>query len=356
MPRLGQKVHLYLPIWIPSSSLLPLVDLSSLNTFGFAAQAQGLIRLTSVEDAQAFLVSQKVTSEPFRVLGGGSNVLFTQDYAGTIVQLAITEITETAIDDTYVDVYAGAGVVWNDLVQHTVKLGLGGLENLTLIWGWVGAAPMQNIGAYGVEVKETIARVHTIEVASGAIRTFSPEECQFGYRESVFKHALAGKYWITGVTFRLSRKPKLKMSYGDIQKTLQDMEVDEPTIADISKAVAKIRTSKLPDPRDTGNAGSFFKNPEVESEIATALQAKHPLMPTFPTPSGHIKIPAGWLIEQAGWKGYRRGAVGVHSRQALVLVHYGGGKGKEIQDLAQDIQKDVEQKFGISLKPEVNIF
>jgi UDP-N-acetylmuramate dehydrogenase len=215
---------------------------------------------------------------------------------------------------------------------------------------------MQNIGAYGVEVKDTITHVHTLEVATGNERTFTHAECQFGYRESVFKHDLAGKYWITAVTFKLDREPRLKMSYGDIQKTLAELEVNEPTIADISQAVAAIRTAKLPDPRQTGNAGSFFKNPEVEAVVAQNLHTLHPLMPSYPAAGGKVKIPAGWLIEQAGWKGYRRGAVGVHPKQALVLVHYGGGKGQDILDLAQDIIVDICQKFGITLTPEVNIF
>jgi UDP-N-acetylmuramate dehydrogenase len=290
-----------------------------------------------------------------RVLGGGSNLLFTRDFDGTLVQLALTEIEEKALDHRFVEVFSGAGVVWNDLVQHTVRQGLGGLENLTLIWGWVGAAPMQNIGAYGVEVKDTITEVHTLEVATGNVRVFSPAECKFGYRESVFKHELAGKYWITGVRFKLDKLAPLRLSYGDIQKTLADMEVSEPTIAHVSAAVAAIRTAKLPDPRQVGNAGSFFKNPEIEPELAAALQAKHPLMPSYPAAGGRVKVPAGWLIEQAGWKGYRRGAVGVHPKQALVLVHYGGGTGHEILQLAQDIRADVLTKFGIELTPEVNI-
>lgn len=336
----------------PSASL---VDLKPYNTFGLPVQARRLVALASLPEAQAFLADKRNFDEPVRVLGGGSNVLFTQDFPGTLVQLCLTEIRERDLDERFTEVYAGAGVVWNDLVTHTVSRGLGGLENLTLIWGWVGAAPMQNIGAYGVEVKDTITAVHALEVATGQARVFTNEECRFGYRESIFKRELAGQYWITGVTFRLDRDPRLKMAYGDIQKTLADMEVNTPDIADISRAVAAIRTAKLPDPRREGNAGSFFKNPEVAAELAASLHERHPLMPTYPAPGGLVKIPAGWLIEQAGWKGHRRAHVGVHPRQALVLVHYGGGQGSELLDLARDIQADVRAKFGIELTPEVNI-
>lgn len=332
-----------------------MVDLKSYNTFGLAVQAKRLDALHSVQEAQAFLADRTHFDDPVRVLGGGSNVLFTEDFSGTLVQLCLTEIREREIDERYTEVYAGAGVVWNDLVTHTVSRGLGGLENLTLIWGWVGAAPMQNIGAYGVEVKDTITAVHTLEVATGQERVFTNEECRFGYRESVFKRELAGQYWITGVTFKLDKEPRLKMAYGDIQKTLAEMEVNTPGIADISRAVAAIRIAKLPDPRQEGNAGSFFKNPEVAPEVAARLHERYPLMPTYPAPAGQVKIPAGWLIEQAGWKGHRRAHVGVHPRQALVLVHYGGGQGSEIIELARDIQADVRTKFGIELTPEVNI-
>ena len=330
-------------------------DLTSLNTFALPVKAKRLVQLHSIAEAQAFLRAGDQSDGPIMVLGGGSNVLFTKDFEGTIVQLAIKEIKESPHDDRFLDVYAGAGVVWNDLVTYTISQGLGGLENLTLIWGWVGAAPMQNIGAYGAEVKDTIIAVHALEVATGNERTFTNAECRFGYRESIFKHEAKGHYWITGVTFRLDKEPRLKMSYGDIRKTLDEMEVNEPTVADISAAVARIRTAKLPDPHKEGNAGSFFKNPEVHAAQAQALLDKHPLMPSFPAPEGRIKIPAGWLIEQAGWKGYRRGPVGVHPRQALVLVHYGGGQGSDILQLARDIQQDVEAKFGIALQVEVNV-
>lgn len=332
-----------------------MVDLKPYNTFGLAVQAKRLIALRSVEEVRAFLADRSHSGDPVRVLGGGSNVLFTEDFPGTLVQLCLTEIRERAIDERYTEVFAGAGVVWNDLVTHTVSRGLGGLENLTLIWGWVGAAPMQNIGAYGVEVKDTITAVHTVELATGQERIFTNEECRFGYRESVFKRELAGQYWITGVTFKLDKEPRLKMAYGDIQKTLAEMEVNTPGIADISRAVAAIRTAKLPDPRHEGNAGSFFKNPEVAPELADRLHERYPLMPTYPAPGGLVKIPAGWLIEQAGWKGHRRAHVGVHPRQALVLVHYGGGQGAELLELAHDIQADVRTRFGIDLTPEVNI-
>lgn len=332
-----------------------MVDITHLNTFGLRAHARSHVQLHTVAEAQAFLQAKGSSNEPVLVLGGGSNVLFTKDWPGTVVQLCLQEVTFAPVTEAFTDVYAGAGVVWNDLVQQTVARGLGGLENLTLIWGWVGAAPMQNIGAYGVEVKDTITQVHTLDAATGQPRIFSNAECAFGYRESVFKHALKGQYWITGVTFRLANNPRLNLNYGDIRKTLNEMEVSEPTVQHVSRAVAAIRTSKLPDPRQEGNAGSFFKNPEVAPGIAAALQARHPLMPTYPGAAGLIKIPAGWLIEQAGWKGHRRPTVGVHPRQALVLVHYGGGTGAELLQLAQDIQADVSAKFGIKLSPEVNI-
>jgi len=334
-----------------------LVDITQFNTFGLAVYAGALVQLHTVAHVQTFIAQNRaqILAGQVRVIGGGSNMLFTQDFAGTLVQLALTEITEEPLGNRYVSVYAGAGVVWHDLVTYTVQRGLGGLENLALIWGWVGAAPMQNIGAYGAEVRDTITHVHTLEVATGQERIFTNEQCQFGYRASVFKHELAGQYWITGVRFKLDTSPALKMGYGDIQKTLAEWQLSQPTLADVARAVAAIRTAKLPNPHQVGNAGSFFKNPEVPQELAHALLAQHPLMPYYPQVGGLVKIPAGWLIEQAGWKGYRRGAVGVHPKQALVLVHYGGGTGGQVWQLAQDIAADVQVKFGILLTPEVNV-
>jgi UDP-N-acetylmuramate dehydrogenase len=287
-------------------------------------------------------------------LGGGSNILFTRDIDALVIKIAIKGIDLIREDEDFVWLHAGAGEKWHDFVMYCVANDYAGVENLSLIPGTIGAAPMQNIGAYGVEIKDVVETVEAISVETAEMRTFSNEECLFGYRESIFKHALKGKLIITGVLFRLNKKPVYHIEYGDIRKTLTEMNVETPSIKAISEAVISIRESKLPDPAKIGNAGSFFKNPEIPAEQFDKLKSDFPNVPGYHTMPGFVKVPAGWLIEQAGWKGYREGDIGVHARQALVLVNYGGGSGAEIKALSEKIQQSVQEKFGVSLNAEVN--
>jgi UDP-N-acetylmuramate dehydrogenase len=283
-------------------------------------------------------------------------MLFTQDFDGIFVRNRILGIEEVVRSENEVVVSAGAGENWHQFVQHCVSLGYGGLENLSLIPGCVGASPMQNIGAYGVEIKDVFEYLDAVEIATGNMKRFFAEDCAFGYRESVFKRQLKNEYIICSVAFRLSLNPKVNTSYGVIEAELERMSVINPSIKDVSQAVINIRKSKLPDPTVLGNAGSFFKNPVVPEAILDQIRSTYEKVPSYPAGEGTVKLAAGWLIEQAGWKGKRVGAVGVHELQALVLVNYGGGTGKEVYDLSQEIIEDIQQKFGVSLEREVNIY
>ncbi len=330
------------------------VSLRPYNTFGFEARARYFVAVTTVGQLQELLRDPRWATTPKWILGGGSNVLLTQDVDALVIRIEIkgTEIVNE--DDNQIWLRVGAGENWHAFVLYCVMKGYGGVENLSLIPGTVGAAPMQNIGAYGVEIKDVFQELEAVETATGALRTFDAAACAFGYRESVFKTSLKDQYIITSVTFRLQKKPVYNVSYGDIQKTLDGMGVAEPSVTAISEAVTKIRRSKLPDPAQIGNAGSFFKNPEIPKVQFEALQISFPAVPGYPVDGDKVKVPAGWLIEQAGWKGHRAGTVGVHDRQALVLVHHGQGTGQEIKALAEKVQASVQEKFGIRLTPEVN--
>lgn len=330
------------------------ISLKPYTTFGIEARARYFVEVDSVESLRQVLSHPIATSHELLILGGGSNILLTRDFDGLVIRLVITGISVAAEDELHTYVRAGAGVVWHELVVQSIEMGLSGLENLSLIPGSVGASPMQNIGAYGVEIKDVFHSLEAIDRQTGELRIFSHEECHFGYRESVFKHELKNRYVIVAVTFKLSRKPHYQISYGDIQKTLEAMGNTELSTKAISAAVIQIRQSKLPDPAELGNAGSFFKNPEIPSEQYEQLKSKFPNIPGYLTTPGQIKVPAGWLIEQAGWKGYREGSVGVHARQALVLVNYGGGTGAEVKALAEKVQASVLEKYGIQLSAEVN--
>ncbi len=330
------------------------VSLRPYNTFGFEAKARYFVAIASVEQLQQLLRDPRWTATPKWILGGGSNVLFTHDVDALVIRNEINGIEVVDEDDDQVMLRVGAGENWHGFVLHCVENGYGGVENLSLIPGTVGAAPMQNIGAYGVEIKDIFENLQAVETATGVLRTFDATDCAFGYRESVFKTTLKDKYIITSVTFRLRKKPVYNISYGDIQKTLDEMGVTEHSVRAISESVIKIRQSKLPDPAQIGNAGSFFKNPEIQKGQFEALKADFPALPGYPVGDDKVKVPAGWLIEQAGWKGHRAGAVGVHDRQALVLVHHGGGTGQQIKELAAEVQASVEEKFGIKLTAEVN--
>ncbi|TDB69246.1 UDP-N-acetylmuramate dehydrogenase [Arundinibacter roseus] len=331
------------------------ISLLPYNTFGFDVKARYFISIFSIDELRALLNSPEWSSVPKLILGGGSNVLLTADVDALVIHIEIKGIEVVAEESGHVVVRSGAGVNWHAFVMHCVENGYAGVENLSLIPGTVGAAPMQNIGAYGVEIKDVFEHLEAVEIKTGQLRKFSAEECAFGYRESVFKRSLKDQFIITAVTFRLSKKPEFRVSYGDIQQTLEEMQVKELSLKALSAAVCKIRQSKLPDPKELGNAGSFFKNPEIPNEHFTALKERFPTLPGYPTSPNQIKVPAGWLIEQAGWKGFREGPVGVHARQALVLVHYGDGHGEQILALSRQIQASVCDTFGILLNPEVNV-
>lgn len=290
------------------------------------------------------------------VLGGGSNILFTRDYPGTIICNRIGGIEMQDASDNTVLVTAGAGMEWHKLVTECVRQGLGGIENLALIPGTCGAAPIQNIGAYGVELKDVFYCLRALDVRTHKIHTLHVEDCQFGYRDSIFKTDQKGRYIILNITLQLNKAPhKVKTEYGAIQDALADKGITQPGIADVMEAVIHIRSTKLPDPKVTGNAGSFFKNPEIPEAQAQALKAQYPGLVSYPAAPGYQKLAAGWLIEHCGWKGHRAGDAGVHPKQALVLVNYGNASGHDIVQLARKIQDSVESTFGIKLTPEVNI-
>jgi UDP-N-acetylmuramate dehydrogenase len=290
------------------------------------------------------------------IIGGGSNILLTKDFDGLVVKNEIKGITIEKEDAAMLYLKAASGESWHRLVMYCVEHNLGGIENLSLIPGTVGAAPMQNIGAYGVEIREVIHRVEGIEIETGVTKVFSREDCQFGYRESIFKQDLKGKYFISSITLTLTKKDHhFHVNYGAIKDVLNEKNVKDLTIQAISEAVIDIRKKKLPDPLLIGNAGSFFKNPSVEIHFFDALKKRFPALPSWPGENNLMKIPAAWLIEQCGWKGKTLDNIGVHKDQALVLVNYGNGEGEKIWQLAMDIQRSVKEKFGVLLQPEVNV-
>lgn len=289
------------------------------------------------------------------ILGGGSNVLFTRNFDGVVLQNHILGKEVMQEDEDHIFVKVGGGENWHQWVMYCLENNWGGVENLSLIPGSVGASPIQNIGAYGVELKDVFHSLEAIQLDTAQLHTFDRQACRFGYRDSIFKQKAKGKYFITSVTFRLDKQHQLHTSYGAIQTELDRMGVSAPSIHDISKAVIHIRQSKLPDPAVIGNGGSFFKNPVVSSSQLAMLQQAYPDIPHYPQADGSEKLAAGWLIEQAGWKGKRLGNYGVHDRQALVLVNYGGARGADIVALSKEIQASVKQQFGVELTPEINL-
>lgn len=329
-------------------------DLTSLNTFGVKAKAKKLIfieqphHLEEAFDKGFFSRSSKL------ILGGGSNVLFTKDFEGIVIKI---DLKGKHIEETNHKEALGVGLAgenWHDFVLFTLESHWSGLENLSLIPGSLGAAPVQNIGAYGVELEDIFEYTDAFHLETGKIKRFYKEDCKFGYRMSVFKGIEKGKYLIVRVALRVNRNDVVVTSYGTINQWLKDHHINHPTSADVSNAVIAIRQSKLPDPEEIGNAGSYFKNPIVSKSIFEQLISQHPEMPHYPNEEG-VKVPAGWLIDRCGWKGFRKGDVGVHKNQALVLVNYGGGTGEELFQLSKDIQESVYAEFGIQLEPEVNI-
>lgn len=328
------------------------VDLSGLHTFGVPARAAFAVEVRTDGEVRAALQWAAERAMPVLVLGGGSNVLFHRDVEGLVVLNRIGGTAVLSDDGDRVEVAVGAGEPWHGFVVQATEAGWGGVENLALIPGSVGAAPMQNIGAYGAEVREVIAWVEAIDRRDGALQRFTPEECAFGYRESVFKQAGRDRYVIVRVGFHLRRSVEVRTGYGDIARELAGVAAPRP--GDVAAAVIRIRRAKLPDPAVLGNAGSFFKNPVLPAADFAVLRQAHPEVPHWPAPDGTVKVAAGWLIEQAGWKGHDRGTHGVHDRQALVLVHRGGATGADIWQLASDIRASVRERFGVDLEPEVN--
>jgi len=330
-------------------------SLRSSNTFGIQVYAKLFAEVHGVEELAALRGEEAYRRERRLVLGGGSNILFRSDFDGLVIKNSISGLERLREDAVHVWIRAGAGVVWDDVVQYCVTNGLAGVENLSLIPGLVGAAPMQNIGAYGVELESVCEHVEAVHLESGEPASFDRAACAFGYRDSVFKRRLAGEFLITAVTLRLDKTPQFQIGYGDVRATLEAMGVRDLTIAAIRQAVIQIRTAKLPDPKQIGNAGSFFKNPIVAATRFEELRSRFPDMPHYPQADGGVKIPAGWLIEQCGWKGQRRGQAGVHSRQALVLVNLGGASGEDLVRLSREVHQSVLERFGIDLVPEVNV-
>lgn len=332
------------------------ISLKPYNTFGIDVKAKYLLSIDNTENLREALTDDHLKHQDRLILGGGSNILFTRDVDGLVLLNRISGIEIIRQDDQRVWVRAGAGETWHDLVMWSIEQGLGGMENLSLIPGSVGAGPMQNIGAYGVELKDSFYELEALQLDTMEIRKFSAADCKFGYRESVFKHELKNRFFITHVTFCLSRNPQLNTSYGAIAQELQQMGITVPGVRDVSNAVINIRRSKLPDPKVLGNAGSFFKNPEVDQQVFDQLKAAHPNVVGYPTIPGKVKLAAGWLIEQCGWKGKVVGHTGSHKDQALVLVNYGEATGKEIYELALQIRDSVIEKFGVRIDPEVNVY
>lgn len=327
--------------------------LDQLNTFGLPATAHRFAAVESVADLHE--VRDAYGAHPQLVLGGGSNVLLLADIPGLVIHNRITGIELTAETDAYVEVTAGGGVVWHELVLWSLRHGYGGLENLALIPGSVGAAPMQNIGAYGVELAEVFVRLRAYEWAAGEVRTFEKAACAFGYRDSYFKQAGRDRFVITEVTLRLTKENhRRETSYGAIQTQLAEMGIARPGPAAIAAAVIAIRREKLPDWTRLGNAGSFFKNPLVSPEHFRELLERYPAMPSYPRADGQVKLAAGWLIDQAGWRGRRDGAVGCYEQQALVIVNHGGARGRDVLAFSEKIQASVAERFGVHLEREVN--
>jgi UDP-N-acetylmuramate dehydrogenase len=327
------------------------ISLLSENSFHLEVSAAEYVSIKSVNDLEEVLNQQT----PLLILGGGSNVLLSKNIEGLVLKIDILGIDEVKEDNTHIYVKAGAGENWHAFVSHTTKRNWGGLENLSLIPGNVGAAPIQNIGAYGVELKDSFYELEAYDRREKKVYSFGVNDCLFGYRDSIFKSAEKDRYIILNVTFILRKTPVLHTSYGAIREELKKMGIQSPTIQDVSQAVIRIRRSKLPDPAEIGNAGSFFKNPVVDQAKFLSLSAKNPDMPAYPHEDQSVKLAAGWLIEQCGWKGYRKGDAGVHKDQALVLVNYGRATGREILELSEKIEASVRRKFGIGLEREVNV-
>lgn len=329
------------------------ISLKSFNTFGIDVRAQYFAPFVSVNELSECIGNNP--RKPLLILGGGSNILFTKDVEGLVLKNEIKGIDKVKEDEQYIYVRAGAGENWHQFVLHCIQNNWAGVENLSLIPGNVGASPMQNIGAYGVEVKDVFHELKAWHLQEKCNYTFSLKDCEFGYRESVFKRKYKGQFVITSVCFKLRKQPVFNTSYGAIEQELQAMGIKELTIKAISDAVIRIRSSKLPNPAEIGNAGSFFKNPTIARENYESLKQRFPGIVGYDNPDGSVKLAAGWLIEQCNWKGFREGDAGVHAKQALVLVNYGNATGEQLYDLSSRIVESVNEKFGVALEREVNL-
>ena len=331
------------------------IDLKPYNSFGFSTVAKYFAEITDERDLQTLIRRGELKDKNVLVLGGGNNILLTDDTFDGVVIAMRNKGMKRIVDEGDKVVYrVQAGEDWPNFVRQMVGKGLYGVENLAGIPGTVGAAPIQNIGAYGMELKDSFVQCEAIQLSTGKRRIFDNKECVFGYRSSIFKTMLRNQYVITSVEFRLTKTGELKLDYGNIRAYLEQNGMPSPTLQQLHDAICAIRGSKLPDPKDLGNAGSFFKNPVVNAAQFEALKNDYPDIPHYDEPNGKVKIPAAWLIEKAGWKGVREGNVGIYEKQALILVHYGNGKGSDIVLLAKKIQESVKEKFGIEISPEVN--
>ncbi len=329
------------------------ISLRPYNTFGIDATARYFASFTGIEELEETVTLKP--GIPNLVLGGGSNILLTKDYDGIVLKNEIKGIAELHEDSEYVYVKAGAGVNWHQFVLYCIERGWGGVENLSLIPGNVGASPMQNIGAYGVEIDDVFWSLEAFHLNERKLHTFTKSDCEFGYRESVFKRKYKGQFVIVSVTYQLRKRPRFNTSYGSIEQELERMGVKDLSLKAVSDAVISIRQSKLPDPAVTGNAGSFFKNPSVSKEQYVQLKSQFPGISGYENLDGSVKLAAGWMIEQCGWKGFRKGDAGCHAKQALVLINYGNASGAEILELSEQILQSVKSKFGVLLEREVNI-
>ena len=332
-----------------SLQVQPQVSLKPFNSFGVDVRAQLFAEAHSDADVREALAYAVAHDVPLLVIGGGSNLLLTADIPALVLRMATRGIRVISDDGNRVVIEAEAGEPWHPFVQHTLAQGLSGLENLSLIPGTVGAAPMQNIGAYGVEIKDVFAGLTALDRQTGELRDFTLEECNFAYRDSLFKQQ-PGRWLILRVRFALDRIAHLHLEYGPVRQRLTEQGIEQPTPTDVSRAICSIRSEKLPDPAVLGNAGSFFKNPLVSAAIVARIKEQHPDVVAYAQPNGQMKLAAGWLIERAGWKGFREADAGVHKLQALVLVNYGPATGLQLLDLAQSIQKDIAERFHVDLE------
>ena len=332
------------------------ISLQPFNSFGIEVYAKYFASFNSIDQLQELIASTQHKKNTHLILGGGSNILFTKNIEALVMKNEIEGVEVIEEQDDFILVQVGAGMNWHQFVVYCIHHGYAGIENLALIPGSIGASPMQNIGAYGVEIKDVFHSLEAIDIHDGNTKIFTNSECEFGYRESIFKNKYKDQFVITSVTYRLSKKPVFNTTYGAIQQEIDEMGIKDLSIKAIAQAVMNIRNSKLPDPLKIGNAGSFFKNPEIETGEFEKLKVAFPSLVGYPTKKDIIKIPAGWLIEQAGWKGFREGDAGCYDKQALVLVNYGKATGLQILDLSERIIKSVQSTFGILLQREVNVY